>query len=93
MAYEYLRSDLFYMDYKWTAYPSDDPKVTGAPDSTLLNRHEGYEVLYFINRFDLPTKATGEKMEKMIRNELPSNVRKQVEVLDWIIENWSKSKF
>jgi hypothetical protein len=42
-------SDIQYNDYQWTAYPNDNPKVTGKPDSTKFNRHEGYEVLYLIN--------------------------------------------
>lgn len=92
MGYKYLKSDLIYKDYKWTAYPSDDPKVTGAPDNTLFNRHEGYEVLYLINHFELSSRAPGEKLEKMIRNELPSDVRGQIKVRDWLKENWTKSK-
>lgn len=33
--------------YSWTVPPGDDPKVSGPSDSTLLNRHEDYEVLYW----------------------------------------------
>ncbi|MDQ1299065.1 MAG: hypothetical protein QG558_1604 [Campylobacterota bacterium] len=39
------KNDLIYKDYSWTAISGDNPKVTGEPDSTLFNRHEGYEVL------------------------------------------------
>lgn len=47
-----VKSDLQYEDeYSWTAIDGDNPKITGIPDSTLLNREEGYEVLAFINRF------------------------------------------
>lgn len=91
------RADLYYNDYKWTAYPTDDPRVTGKPDSTLLNRHEGYEVLYFINKFaenhNLKEKASAAKMEKMIRNELPSTTRSQENVMSWIVDNWKTSKY
>ncbi|PLX08446.1 MAG: hypothetical protein C0596_06205 [Marinilabiliales bacterium] len=45
------KSDLYYKYYSWTASSGDDPKITGTPDSTLLNRNEGYEILYFINKF------------------------------------------
>lgn len=44
------KTDLVF-EYSWKAIAPDDPKVTGKPDSTLLNRSEGYEVLAFINRF------------------------------------------
>lgn len=46
------KSDLKYEnEYSWKAIGDDNPKITGVPDSTLLNREEGYEVLAFINRF------------------------------------------
>lgn len=32
----FTKDDLAYSSYKETAYPSDDPKVTGKPDSTML---------------------------------------------------------
>lgn len=44
------KGDLVYNDYSWAAYGKDDPKIAGEPDSTLFNRKEGYEVLYFINK-------------------------------------------
>lgn len=90
-------ADLFFKDYKWTAYPTDDPRVTGKPDSTFLNRHEGYEVLYFINKFaekhSLKEKAYATKAEKMIRNELPSTTRSQENVVKWLEDNWKTSKY
>jgi hypothetical protein len=83
------KSGMHYTDYKWSAYPSDDPRITGKPDSTLFNRNEGYEVLYLINKM-VTTKAEGEKMEKMIRKYLPSDVRSQENVQEWIKANWNK---
>ncbi|WP_448698110.1 hypothetical protein ACFGVR_14910 [Mucilaginibacter sp. AW1-3] len=47
----FTKSDLAYTGYKETAYPSDDPHVTGKPDSTLLNKSETYEIVPFINRY------------------------------------------
>ena len=68
----FSKGNLYYNDYKWTAYPSDDPKVTGKPDSTLLNKSEGYEMVYFINRYmesqNWKTESTGQKIEKYIRD-------------------------
>lgn len=89
------KSDLYYTDYSWTAYRGDDPRVTGQPDSTLLNRREGYEVLYLINKFaekhDFKQKASGVKTEKMIRNDLPSDIRAQDKIVSWLTTNWDKS--
>lgn len=90
----YTKTDLIFQDYKWTAFPSDDPKITGTPDSTLFNRHEGYEVLYLINKlasiWGLKQKGSGEKMETMIRKNLPSDIRSQANVRAWIHSNWDK---
>ncbi|MDE8755406.1 hypothetical protein PZA22_13035 [Pectobacterium polaris] len=86
------QSDLKYT-YSWTALGNDDPKKTGKPDSTLLNRHEGYEVLPFINRFaekhSLKNKAIGLKVEKMIRENLPGDVRSHKNVIAWLENNWN----
>jgi len=87
------KSDLKYT-YSWTAIGGDDPKITGTPDSTLFNRREGYEVLYMINKFavdhKLKNKPTGHKIEKMVNDHLPSNIRSQDNVVTWIVDNWKK---
>lgn len=78
--------------YSWTAISGDDPRVSGPPDSTLLNRHEGYEVLYFINTMasvhGLTAKADGLKIERML-GAVPSNLRSRENVKIWIEQNWS----
>lgn len=85
------KSDLKYT-YSWTAIASDDPKLTGKPDSVLLNRNEGYEVLAFINRFaethNLKSKASGIKTEKMLKEHLPSDTRSHKNVSKWLVDNW-----
>lgn len=91
------KKELYYTDYSWTVIPGDDPKVTGSPDSTLLSRKEGYEVLYFINAFceihELKQKGSATKVERMIREEVPSNIRSQEKIKSWIESNWKTSKF
>ncbi len=85
------RSDWLY-EYSWRAIPGDDPRITGKPDSTMFNRHEGYEVLALINRVaakhNLQQKESGQKIERMIRKHLPDDVRSQHHVLTWIETNW-----
>ncbi len=67
----FTKSDLAYTGYKETAYPSDDPKVTGKPDSTMLNRGEAYEMVYFINKYMTDKSwtqlATFQKIEKFLK--------------------------
>jgi hypothetical protein len=86
------KSDLQYDDYSWTALDSDNPKITGKPDSTMFSRHEGYEVLSLINRLakkhGLEKIESGQKLETMIHNYLPSDVRSQANVQVWLENNW-----
>ncbi|MEI6754970.1 MAG: hypothetical protein WCK78_17620 [Paludibacter sp.] len=92
------KEDLYYTDYSWVAtYVNDDPKITGKPDSTELNRREGYEILYFINKvseiWSFKQKNSAIKVEQMIRNEVPKEIRSQEKIKEWISENWPKSKY
>lgn len=86
-------TDLNY-SYSWTVFAPDDAKVTGVPDSTLLNRHEGYEVLAFINRVAKASKWTDKsaalKAERLINEHLPSDVRSHKNVWQWLVDNWTK---
>lgn len=88
-----VKADLQY-GYTWSAQDGDNPQLIGFPDKALLNRHEGYEVLDFMNRFmakhDLKNKATGLTIEKIIKEHLPSDVRSHANVMAWIESNWSK---
>jgi hypothetical protein len=91
------KSELHYKDYTWTTVPGDDPRVSGEPDNALLSRKEGYEILYFVNKFseinNFKNKDSAIKVEKMIRNEVPKEMRNQKDVKTWIEQNWTKSKF
>ena len=73
----FTKSDLAYAGYKETAHPGDNPKLTGKPDSTLLNRSEAYEMVYFINRYmadkGWKQKATFQKIEKFLKISTYSN--------------------
>lgn len=91
------REDLYYNNYFWTAMSGDNPKIIGEPDSTLLNRQEGYEVLYFINKFaeinGFKKKESATKVERMMQEEVPNNIRSQKNIKEWIEQNWNRSKF
>ncbi|WP_459212494.1 hypothetical protein [Aquimarina rhabdastrellae] len=80
------------LDYSWSAYGGDDPKVTGKIDSTLLNRNEGYEILYFINSFlkkhtFLSSLTDVKKLEDLIQ-KAPTNIRSQENIRNWIEQEW-----
>ena len=83
---------VFEKGYSWEAeYVGDDSRITGEPDKTLLNRQEGYEVLYFVNKYlkkkGLKRKDSAERIEKMIK-DCPGHLRSQENVYNWIAENW-----
>jgi hypothetical protein len=87
------QSDLQFK-YSWNTVLPDNPKITGIPDSVLLNRNEGFEVLAFINRIATANnwneKELGLKTERLIRNQLPRYTRSHARVLQWLISNWDK---
>jgi hypothetical protein len=90
------KAHLLYKDYDWKTYDDDDPKVTGFPDNTLFNRHQGFEILYLINKLMEEWKfkniASGQHMEKLIREYLPSDIRSQLHVKEWLKKNWEIHK-
>ena len=83
---------MYFRDYSWTVYGSDNPKITGKPDSTLLNREEGYEMLYFINKmadiYNLELISDCIKIERMIREKVPAGIHSQKAIETWIVDNW-----
>lgn len=88
------RQNTLYKNYSWTAISPDDPRVSGQPDSTLLNRMEGYEVIYFANKFcelnKLATLPAHHKVETLLRTVVPSQIRSQREIRSWLETNWSR---
>lgn len=97
---DFKQSDMLYDDgkyYKWTAFEDkDNPFVRDGKEAKELNRTEGYEVLYFINN-NLkvsPTNAvkTCQKIEKMIRYNVPSDLKDRTEIVKWIIDNYETTK-
>ena len=73
----FTKEDLSYSGYKHTARPGDDPRLTGKPDSTLLNRSESYEMVYFINRYmknkSWEQKTIFQKIERFLKLSKHSN--------------------
>ena len=87
------KSDLKF-EYSWKSVPPDNPKNRGNPDSSLLNRQEGYEVLDFINDFAVrcgfKQKASGLKVERMLKKHLPGDIRGRANVRKWLTDNWEE---
>lgn len=85
------KADLQY-NYPPGVSGSDDPAKRGIPDSSLLNRHEWYEVLYFINKFandcGKGSAAIARKAEHLLHTKVPTNLRSHAHIRDWLIKNW-----
>lgn len=98
----FTKNDMYYADYTWTTkYTNDDPKITGEPDSTLLARKEGWEMLYFVNKlaekwgWKTPVSVRHyQKIERAVREYVPGDVRSQENIKTWIEQNhtnfWDK---
>jgi hypothetical protein len=89
------KTDMVYKDYDWKAkYEHDDPKVTGKPDNTLFARHEGYEMLYLVNAFaeihSWKRVESCQHVERLLREKLPSDIRSQIKVKEWLEANLNK---
>lgn len=88
----FIKSDLK-LKYSWTAASeNDNAKITGVPDSTLLDRHEGYEVLPFLNRY-MTKKGWNEKsilnkLEDALRDDLPGSTRSHANIKKWLDDNF-----
>jgi hypothetical protein len=87
----YLRSEMVFKDYKWNARADhDNPKIIAGTDHNELNRTEGYEMLYFINslartwNWSENLTQSYQHLERIIRNEVPSNIRRHGAIMDWI---------
>ncbi len=89
---DFKKADLK-LTYSWTAaVQNDNAKITGVPDSTLLSRNEGYEVLPFLNRYmtakSWKLQSTLHNLEDTLRSRLPSDVRSHSNVKKWLDINF-----
>jgi hypothetical protein len=96
MAYD--RSDMLYDDgsyYEWGAKADhDNPYYQTGTDHSLLNKTEGYEILYFINHLGkifwqggAVSKQSYQQIERMIRVSPGQQTHRQKQ--NWIHANWN----
>ena len=89
----FRRSDLK-LSYSWTASAeSDNARIVGFPDNVFLNRHEGYEVLPFLNRYMTDKAWTAlsalHKLEDALRSKVPGDLRSHANIRKWLNDNFS----
>ena len=80
---------------KWAARADhDNPKIIGGTDHAQLNREEGYEMLYFINSlakswgWPYSSVSTYQKLEQIIKINVPSTIRTHSGIKSWIETNY-----
>ncbi|MDR2550153.1 MAG: hypothetical protein LBD10_08155 [Desulfobulbus sp.] len=85
------KSDLAY-EYDWSRYERDDSRISGSPDTTAFNRKEGREMLYLINQLAshlaYGVDGFGNRVEKLLHDHLPTEIRSQHEVMRWLRIHW-----
>lgn len=92
---EFDENDLVNQDYENTTTGGDDPNYTAIRDRERVNKKERYEVVYFCNAFvkgyQVPkTKASFQKVEKLIRLPQASNIVMRDELNKFVAQNWNK---
>lgn len=82
--------------YSRGALPGDNPLLIGNPDRALFNRNERYEVLSMIQGVVDALGITSEndvyRLEQLIKEDLPSNIRGRERVREWLIDQLQKNR-
>ncbi|MGE5435584.1 MAG: hypothetical protein ACM3O3_00025 [Syntrophothermus sp.] len=84
------RTDLLYK-YNWSHNYPNFSELQNNPDKVMLNKNEGEEVLYLINKIaemnQFTNKSLGHKIETMIKHYLPENYKSHNKAIAWINTN------
>ena len=84
-----VKRNMLQYEYSWQATDGSDPMKVKI-DARILNRNEGYEVIPIIQKvidhFGYSDEADVLKIEALIKEELPGNIRGRDRVFDWLVE-------
>ncbi|MCD0471777.1 hypothetical protein [Flavobacterium sp. JAS] len=89
----FKKADMLYEnECTWKRDGGDGPYI-GTIDRIKLDRDEGYEVLDFANSYlnsnvSFANENDLHKLEKLIRQKLPSSVVMKSEIIDFLKRNW-----
>jgi len=88
----FTENDLRY-SYRWNPETVEKfPKKIRFKDTLELDLEEGYEVLLFINSYmelkNLGMKCTFEKIERILKEELPQSTRSLNKIKRYISDNY-----
>ncbi len=83
----YARKNLIHKDYDWKV-PAGGAMFTGEPTRRTFDPFNGEQVLFVINVFckliGRDTIADGKRIESLLREHLPPDVRSEVSVIRWL---------
>jgi hypothetical protein len=92
VAIQVKRSMINSKQYKWTSGDKDDSSNV-VHDRIMFSRYQGYEVIPMIqkvvNHFGYESEEDVKRVESAINNDLPSNIRSQKNVLNWLVNHLS----
>lgn len=93
---DYDENDLINKDYTNTTIKGDNPDYTAIRDRERVSKKERYEVVWFCDAFmknhNVPkTKASFQKVEKLLRLPQISNVVMRNELNDFVAKNWNSN--
>ena len=85
---EFIKENLKAVNnYNWT----DEMVFSGTPSRRIFDRHNGNQLLFIINSFAAETGAIPEemvsKLEDLLINQLPLEVKSEISVLKWLKEH------
>ncbi|WP_250253444.1 hypothetical protein [Chryseobacterium sp. Marseille-Q3244] len=92
----YDESDLIYNDYVETTTDGDDPNYTAIRDRERVSKNELYELVWFCDAYvknnDVPkTKASFQKVEKLLRLPQVSHVVMRDELNSFVTKHWNSN--
>lgn len=78
-------------NYRWT----DEFVFDGTPSRRLFDRHNGNQLLFIINLYASQVKGFSatdvSRIEGMLLNQLPEEIKSEISVLKWLQENQTLS--
>jgi len=80
------KNQLKYTDYNWENECPDFESLE------IIDRYNGHEILLFINyimkQWGFKKLGTAQRLEKMIREDVPIHLNSKEIIFKWIVNNW-----
>jgi len=84
----FTKDHLINKHYDWSIKPMHNA-ITDTPDRRLFDRQNGNQILYIINFFGHSvgnlTIDDGQKIEDLIMNQLPAELKSEIAVFNWLL--------